>query len=241
MKYSVLSEIGNREINEDFLEVFQTSLGNVFILADGLGGHGGGEIAAKTAAETVKKVFQNSDLDNVEIVLADAFENAHNMLKKLQNEAKEENFFKTTLVVLVINKKEFIWGNIGDSRLYHFEKNLLIERSMDHSVSQMLVNSGKLKEKKIRFHEDRSKLTKVLGAEDETSKPFISTREPLTEDTSFLLCSDGFWELVWEKDMVKLLKKTTEPDEWLKKMKFEVVKNGRKKKMDNYSAIVVRV
>lgn len=241
MEYSIISNLGNREINEDYVAFFQAPTGDVFVLADGLGGHGGGEIASKTAVETVKKVFQNNDRDNVEIVLADAFENAHNMLKKLQNETKEENFFKTTLVVLVVRENEYIWGNIGDSRLYHFEENILIERSMDHSVPQMLVNSGNLKERKIRFHEDRSRLTKVLGADDETSRPFVSKRIPITNKTSFLLCTDGFWELIWEKDMEKALKKTSNAEEWLEMMREKVIKNGRKKKMDNYSAITVKL
>lgn len=241
MEYTIFSNLGSREINEDYADIFRAPTGIVFVLADGLGGHGGGEIASKTAVETVKKVFQNNTRDNVEVVLQEAFENAHNMLKKLQNEVKEENFFKTTLVVLVVRDNEFIWANIGDSRLYHFEKNILVERSMDHSVTQMLVNSGAIKEKKIRFHEDRSRLTKVLGAEEETSKPFISKREPLTDNSSFLLCTDGFWELIWEKDMVKTLKKTSNTDEWLEMMKETVVKNGKKKKMDNYSAIAVKL
>lgn len=241
MDYAMFSKVGKRSINEDYIDVFQSSLGMVFVLADGLGGHGGGEIASQTAVEEVKKTFLNSSNKNIEYVLKEAFRAAHNMLKKMQNEVQKEDFFKTTLVVLIVSSKEIAWGHIGDSRLYHFEQNQLIERTMDHSVPQMLVNSGDIKEKSIRHHEDRSRLTRVLGAADETSEPYVSMKAPRTDDAVFLLCSDGFWELINEKKMRKCLKKISTADEWLAMMERIVLKNGRKKNMDNYSAIAVRV
>lgn len=241
MDYAVLSKVGDREINEDYIDVFSAPAGTVFVLADGLGGHGGGEIASKTAGDTIKKVFLNDDEKNTAILLEKAFISAHDILKKLQHETQEANFFKTTLIILLVNNNEFMWGYIGDSRIYHFEQDVLIERSMDHSVTQMLVNSGKLKEKRIRHHEDRNRLTKVLGAEDDNSKPYISVKEPRTRDAVFLLCSDGFWELIDEKKMIKLLRKSSDMMQWLNEMETIVIKNGKKKNMDNYSAIAIKL
>ena len=241
MEYAVMNKKGKREINEDFADVFHAGKRYICVLADGLGGHGGGEIASKEAVETVKKIFLNSAEEPVEKLVRDSFQNAHNMLKKLQNEVNEKSFFKTTLVILIIDEDYILWGHIGDSRLYHFEQNKLIERSKDHSVPQMLANSGKIKECKIRYHEDRNKLTRVLGSEEENSKPYITDKEPRNKGAAFLLCSDGFWELIDERHMEKALKKSNSPQEWLDRMNEKIVKNGRKRDMDNYSAIAVRL
>lgn len=241
MDYSIISEFGSREINEDYIDTFQMDEKTVFILADGLGGHGYGEIASKEAVEAVKKHFINNPEENIDKLLSDSFQVAHNMMKKLQNEAQNDSFFKTTLIVLIVGEGWTIWGHIGDSRLYHFEQGKLIERSMDHSVPQMLFNTGMIKEKQIRHHEDRNRLTRVLGSEEEISKPYINGKEPRNENSAFLLCSDGFWEFIDEKEMERALKKTGTASEWLVAMRKKVVRNGRKSNMDNFSAIAVRL
>ena len=110
---------------------------------------------------------------------------------------------------------------------------------MDHSVPQMLFNTGTIREKQIRHHEDRNRLTRVLGSDEENSKPFITIQEPRNEDAAFLLCSDGFWENIEEEQMEACLQKSANPHEWLERMEKIVVKNGRGTNMDNYSAIVV--
>lgn len=213
----------------------------VFVLADGLGGHGYGEIASKEAVEAVKKHFISNQDEEIYKLLQDSFQVAHNMMKKLQNEVQDDSFFKTTLAIVVAAEDYVIWGHIGDSRIYHFEEGYLIERSMDHSVPQMLFNTGAIREKQIRHHEDRNRLTRVLGSEEENSKPFITVQEPRNENTAFLLCSDGFWEFVPEKTMIKSLQQSLNAGEWLRAMEKKALKNGRKYDMDNYSAIAVKL
>lgn len=168
-----------------------------------------------------------------------AFREANNRLIQLQENSGETSSYKTTLVVLAVENDGFIWGHIGDSRLYHFEDNILLERSMDHSVPQMLANAGKISEKQIRHHEDRSKLLKALGDSRETFSPYIGKKAPIGKKAAFLLCSDGFWEHIDERYMQKLLKKSSNAEEWIKLMTAVVERNGRKYKMDNYSAIGV--
>lgn len=239
MEYQLLSKNGNRDINEDYADVFQINDKTIFVLADGLGGHGCGEVASKEAVNTVKQVFMKNSDDKTETLIYNSFVSAHTLLKKMQRELSDETLFKTTMVILVVAKDHVVWGHIGDSRIYHFEDNVLIERSMDHSVPQMLVNTGAIKEKQIRYHEDRNRLLKVLGADNENMKPYINTREPRSSKASFLLCTDGFWELIEEKYMQKTLKKADSCKTWLEAMESNVIKKGKKINMDNYSAIAV--
>ena len=241
MEYAEISKAGDREINEDSLQSFQVGNKMVFVLADGLGGHGYGEIASKEAVEAVKKHFISNQDEEIYKLLQDSFQVAHNMMKKLQNEVQDDSFFKTTLAIVVAAEDYVIWGHIGDSRIYHFEEGYLIERSMDHSVPQMLFNTGAIREKQIRHHEDRNRLTRVLGSEEENSKPFITVQEPRNENTAFLLCSDGLWEFVPEKTMTKSLQQSLNAGEWLRAMEKKALKNGRKYDMDNYSAIAVKL
>lgn len=241
MDYYSISKIGDSEINEDYTEVFDVENRHIFVLADGLGGHGFGEVASKEAVSCIRKTFEkNADLE-LRAALSTAFENANDRLRELQHNSGEMSSYKTTLVVLVIEKNEFIWGHIGDSRFYHFENGILIERSMDHSVPQMLVNAGKIKEKQIRHHEDRSKLLKAVGDSRETFSPLIGRKQPVGSDSSFLLCSDGFWENIDERHMQKSLKRAKNPEDWINEMTKIVEKNGKKYKMDNYSAICIKV
>lgn len=239
MEYFVFSELGNRDINEDYVDFVKVEDKMFFILADGLGGHGHGEIASREATNAVKEYLLSHKDEDVEKLVADCFQVAHQKLLNLQKEIGDKSFFKTTLVLLCIANNYFVWGNIGDSRIYHFEDNKIIERSMDHSIPQMLVNMGKLKENKIRHHEDRSRLTRVVGSDESTIKPFVTYKEPFTENSIFLICTDGFWEYINEKYMEKYLKNSKSPEEWVLKMEKLILKNGKRKKMDNYSAIAI--
>ena len=146
---------------------------------------------------------------------------------------------KTTLTVLLADENRIQWGHIGDSRIYYFQDKKLKLRTLDHSVPQMLVNAGKLKEKKIRGHADRNRLLRVMGVEWE--EPQYEVAKPLqrTGGEAFLLCTDGFWEWIEEKTMQHLLKKAGSPADWLAGMEAAVRKHGSGKQMDNYSAIAV--
>ena len=112
-------------------------------------------------------------------------------------------------------------------------------RTLDHSVPQMLVKSGEIKESEIRNHPDRNRLLRALGLETDRQLYELQEPYPLRKCQAFLLCSDGFWELIEEEKMCSFLKKAESADEWLRLMNEEVQKNGAGKNMDNNSAIAV--
>ena len=149
---------------------------------------------------------------------------------------------KTTMVLLLITDGVARWGHVGDSRLYHFRGGKQISRTVDHSVPQMLAISGQIKEKEIRHHPDRSMLLRAMGAEWDAPQYEIAQRGiRVASGDTFLLCSDGFWEWIDEKTMIKLLKKGRPAYDTLRDMTAVVKENGTGKGMDNYSAILINV
>lgn len=233
IEYSSLTNRGERAVNEDFLGVSAMQNRLSFILCDGLGGHGNGDAASRYVVERIKEALEQSASIEESIMQAQA-----GLLQKQIQEDSGESM-KTTMTCLTISGNTARFGYVGDSRVYYFEKSKYILRSLDHSVPQMLVNRGDIKDRDIRRHEDRSRLLRVMGTEWDSPKYQMSEPIALTRHTSFLLCSDGFWELINEKMMCKTLKKAKSTDEWLKAMERIVVENGRGTNMDNYSAIAV--
>ncbi len=243
MNYAVLTNPGDRQENEDYIK-FQTKEEKaIFVLADGLGGHGDGQLASSTVCNAVIDLWNQKSTEHtpIEWRLAKLFDGAQEALLTLQKEKGIEGKAKTTLVILMIEEDSCIWGHIGDSRLYFLQNHKIVERTLDHSVPQMLVNSGAIKEKKIRGHEDRSVILRAMGTPWEEPRYEISQIRQVQLNDSFLLCSDGFWELIVEKQMEKLKKKAASCQEWISMMAEIVKKNGQGKNMDNYSAITVHI
>ena len=238
VKFELLSNVGDREHNEDYIGMYQNGSGFCFVLADGLGGHGNGEVASQVAVDAVIQKFSR-DKNREAMDLSEFFLFSQENILKLQGEDIHKRGMRTTLVVLELTNDYAVYGHIGDSRLYVFCNGKIQTRTLDHSVPQMLVNAGELKEKKIRNHPDRNRVLRALGEPSVPPKYELSAPVLLAPNMAFLLCSDGFWELIDEKKMEACLKKSANPAQWLEKMETIVKKNGKRKDMDNYSAIGV--
>ena len=171
----------------------------------------------------------------------ESIQHAQDALLEKQIAEHAGNSMKTTVTCLALAGDQARFAHVGDSRVYYFEKTKYMLRSQDHSVPQMLVNRGDIKEKDIRHHEDRSRLLRVMGTEWDRPKYQVVEGIKLTKRSSFLLCSDGFWELIDEKQMSKTLKKADSPQQWLAAMEEIILANGKGTNMDNYSAIAVFV
>ena len=237
IQYSVFTNNGDRPINEDSADVCQNGSNNCFVLCDGLGGHGMGDVASSLVVEVFKDQFGKTD-DAVNF-LGQTFCAAQDILMAEQIARNAKKKMKTTCVAIATDDRNAYVGHIGDSRGYVFYKNKVKTRTLDHSIPQMLVMSGEIKENQIRNHPDRNTLLRVLGIEWEDNMYELMAPIPLKKCQAFLLCSDGFWELIEEKEMCELLKKSKTVDEWLDSMAKIVKENGKDRNMDNYSAIAV--
>lgn len=238
LTYEILTKPGEREYNEDYAIAAQREGSSCFVLADGLGGHGGGADASRLVAEYVLEDFkENGEVS--EGYLKKCFEESQRLLLEEQERLNRVYEMKTTMIVLLIDDQHIMWGHIGDSRLYFFKNRKLKQRTLDHSVPQMLVAAGEIKEEQIRGHADRNRLLRVMGTEWESPRYQLAKPEERSGKEAFLLCTDGFWEWILEKQMQAALKRAASPEEWLRKMEKEVLKSGTGKGMDNYTAIAV--
>lgn len=239
IEYYMFTDKGGREINEDCVKTASYGDSYCFVLCDGLGGHGRGEVASALVAESIAQRFAaNGDSDTfIETALDEAQEKLLSEQKRLHAPME----MKTTATVLTINGGEYKIGHIGDSRVYVFRKNKVLSRTLDHSVPQMLVLAGDIKEKHIRRHPDRNRLLRVMGVEWDSPRYEISESGTLKKGDAFLLCTDGFWEPITEKEMSKALKSSKSAEEWTAKMTELIRKNADLADMDNFSAVTVRI
>ena len=237
IRYALLTNKGGREVNEDSINVFEKGNLNFFVLCDGLGGHGMGADASRLVVDVMGSMFENCE-DPVNF-LGEAFTSAQGVLMTEQAAKHAKQKMKTTCVTLLTDGNTAWIGHVGDSRLYIFKHGRYKKRTLDHSIPQMLVLSHDIKEREIRNHPQRSYVTKVMGVEWE--RPMYELEVPIAvkRGMCFMLCSDGLWELIDEKNMSLLLRQSSSPDEWLKLMEEYILVSGADKNMDNYSAIAV--
>ena len=238
--YAMRVNRGERQYSEDSVRAVRVGSEWLFVLADGLGGMGHGEIASETAVESAINRFQ-WDPDRRQ-VLCNCINSAQEAVRFRQKDNTELTGMATTFVGLRLLENQAEWVHIGDSRLYLFRNGVLSCRTLDHSVPPMLVNAGMLSPDQIRHHPDRSRLMRIIGNEweDEDNYTFSQPIE-IQEGDSFLLCSDGLWEWVDERVMEALLKESESPLRWLSCLEKAAVENGKGKNLDNYSGICVYV
>lgn len=230
------SNSGGRGNNEDCADYFTADDGScgAWLVADGLGGHKDGEVASRIAIETGIQMFHdNSDIDASNIT--DIFNAANNKILTSQ-----ENHFgmKTTLVGLFAKGGEAVWAHVGDTRLYYFSDYQLKFQTKDHSVSQIAVNMGEITLEEIRGHADRSKLLRALGDREDIKSEIAKRTISLRPGDAFLMCTDGFWEYVYETEMQIDLAKAATPDQWLMLMAARLY-NRAPENNDNNTAVAV--
>jgi PPM family protein phosphatase len=238
-----LTSAHGRRANQDFSDYFIEVNGGCWLVADGLGGHFGGEVASQLAVTQAKADFRQG-LDFSPQGLGQLVQQANEAIITRQKQQPELASMRTTLVVLVARQDTVLWAHVGDSRLYHFRQGELIFQTKDHSVPQALANAGALSLDQIRFHEDRNRLLRALGQEGDCRPTVLPEKQVLQEGDVFLLCTDGFWEYVFEDDMQQELQNSNSPQSWLHGMEARLMARAQTiqaAKPDNYTAIGIFV
>ena len=204
MKFSVfqLSRRGGREKNEDRMGYSYTRDAVLFLLADGMGGHPEGEMAAQIALQTLSTLFQRDakpSLPSVQGFLATGVMAAHHQIIRYASEQALMDTPRTTLVAGLIQDGELHWAHCGDSRLYVVRDGGLLSRTRDHSYIEAQASAGASTE-----GVNRNVLFTCLGS---TVRPMFDVAGPLKlrEGDKLLLCSDGLWGSVDDDDIVSML------------------------------------
>ncbi len=232
---AMLTKAGGRKRNEDYCGCYAKDGLLCAVLADGLGGHRGGEKASRTVVQQVLEAFGNKPGCSAE-ALHHYFLEANRGLADVQLYDPQMAGLKTTLVIWVGNGRQSVWGHIGDSRLYHFRNQRLTSRTKDHSLPQKLADIGEIEASEIRHHEDRNRLTAVMYGGEAMKWRILEKPAAITEKDAFLLCTDGFWEFVAEEEMESDLQQSRHAEEWLKAMEIRLLERAPKDH-DNYSAV----
>ncbi|WP_041655953.1 PP2C family serine/threonine-protein phosphatase [Azoarcus sp. KH32C] len=191
----VASHIGDRHEQQDRVGVFAHPRQRgtmIAVLADGMGGHTGGAIAAEQVLLKARQNFESYAPQNESPndLLAEIVNDAHLIIRLTRLTSEKEPH--STAVVLVLQPGHVRWAHCGDSRLYHFRGAELVSRSADHSLVGELLRRGRLNEAGARVHPQRNVLLSCLGGE---KAPEVVISEPVKPQAgdSFLLCSDGLW------------------------------------------------
>lgn len=200
--------------------------GKAFAVADGLGGHGNGAAASACVTNYIAQNYR------------DFFEKSPACLLSGANAAVYSlgNNSRSTVAAAFAEDGRFGYTNVGDSRVYFFRNGRLLCRTKDHSVCQAAVDAGMMTEEQIRYNEDRSKLLKALGNDAELKPPKEYNAIELQNGDAFLICSDGFWEYVYEAEMEIDLLKAESAEKWAGYMLRRHLKRSECE-CDNFSVI----
>ncbi len=230
---------GARPQNEDFFGYQVSEKGGVWVVADGLGGHSYGEVASQLAVRSVIDSF-NSEFIFSEDSLRCSIEKANDSILKEQEVNKQHSGIRTTLAAAISDYKQITWANIGDSRLYYFSLSALREVTADHTVSYKAYLAGEIGYEDIRNHEDKSKLLRALGNDKTCKVDVLKKPRTLMSGDAFLICTDGFWEYVYETEMEIDLIKAASPRMWGELMLLRHIKRI-KHNHDNFTVMTVFV
>jgi serine/threonine protein phosphatase PrpC len=198
MNFSIhqASHIGNRRFNQDRVAYSHTNEALLLVLADGMGGHMHGELAASITIDNFIEAFGQAAQPRVadpDKFLLETMQQAHDRIMSLPHDNDMGGFPGTTCVAALIQGGKMYWGHAGDSRLYLLRDGKVATRTMDHSAVQQWVESGQLTAEEARVHPQRNHITHCLGGIDDEFYMEHGKHVVLQSGDVLLLGSDGLW------------------------------------------------
>lgn len=225
-----------REVNQDYVFVSDSPVGklpNLFIVADGMGGHKAGEFASRFTVEVVKDELAKSTEDKPEAMIKQAITTANQKLLETARQDSRMEGMGTTLVVATIIERTLYFANIGDSRLYLLN-NGIKQLSKDHSLVQEMVRLGGIRQEEAKHHPDKNIITRAIGAKDQVEIDFYEYR--LRKGDIILMCTDGLSNLVEDEDMLRIVKSSRDVVEAVEGLIERANRNGGN---DNIGVVIV--
>ncbi len=198
--------IGDRSEQQDRVGIFahpRRPGALLAALADGMGGHTGGALAAEQVIHSAKSAFESSgSAEDPRDVLGSAILDAHEAVRLTRYTSEADPHSTAALLILAGGRAD--WAHCGDSRIYHFRHGELVVRSRDHSYVMDLIGQGVLTEAQAGQHPYRNVLTSCLGDREPPRIEFGNTA-PLVAGDVFLLCSDGLWAYFTDAELGRTL------------------------------------
>jgi len=232
-----VTDIGKRrQINQDFVFLSESPVGNLpnlFIVADGIGGHKAGEFASRYAVETIVEEVKASVEKNPTLILGKAIDRANAFIRQKAGSDKTLMGMGTTVVIATCIGKYLEVANVGDSRLYLINEEIE-QVTIDHSLVEEMIQSGGIDRRSARNHPDKNIITRALGARGMVEADFFNLE--LEAGDIVLLCSDGLTNMVEDDAIRQILKSGDSLKERAEALVQRANYNGGK---DNISVIII--
>ena len=209
LEFYQLTSIGDRETNQDSMVHKVSSNYGLFVVADGLGGHHAGEMASQFFCQgIVRQAFRYQKLiskskKNAEQVLIKWVKSAINDMEDLFSGDARAIDSHTTCAILYLDEHITATVHCGDSRIYRLNEKQVIWRTKDHSSIQEQLDEGLIAESEMGLHPEQNQLTRTINIQN-IHQVEINIYPPIEKGETFILCTDGFWEFVKEKDLLQL-------------------------------------
>ena len=243
MRYvtATTNRLGNRASNQDRVKILQAHGCLLLLLADGMGGHTGGDLAAQEMVDSVARSFFDQLLPTnyPENFLSKAIKQAHTDIVALGNAQKPPIQPRTTAVACLIQGQNACWAHVGDSRLYMIREGGIVERTRDHTYVEDLYQHRAITEAEMLTHPMRNYVTQCLGGDRQPPPVTISRHDELQPGDIFLLCSDGLWGALPEEDWLTLL--ANEPLDTAVAEMAALAERRSYPRSDNISVVAVRL
>lgn len=237
-----INAIGDRQSNQDVLDcAFEDDLA-CFVLADGTGGHLGGETAASLVTASIIGKFRQYASFSTHALRSYIDSAIQQVAHEKTTNVRQENMSSTMATLLIdIANRCALWGHLGDTRIYLLRQGKILSMSKDHSLAQRMVDAGYADVSALRNNPHRNVLFAAIGAEGDIVPEVTLNAVALQEGDAFLLCTDGFWEWVHENEIEQSWLETSSSDAWLKKMNTMAEKNIANSNVsrDNFSAFAI--
>ena len=209
MKFTIFqnSRQGPRPYNQDRLAYSYSKDALLLVLADGMGGHRNGEIAAQLAVKTLTDAFQRlavPTLSSPAKFLIDNIQQVHDMIENVTQVEEYIESPRTTIVAAIIQRGYLYCAHVGDSRLYHFRNGHLLFRTEDHSIVQSLYKKGMISKEEMATHPYKNKIYNCVGGETPPQID-LADRHELLEGDTILLCTDGVWGVISDQQIKEII------------------------------------
>lgn len=209
MRCTLASEtrIGTRLVNQDRIGHWRTARSLLMVVADGLGGHLRGELAAQISVDYFGAAFERDALpvlENPQQFLNRALVGAHAAILRQAHELRLPDVPRTVIVACVVQDGHAYWAHIGDCRLYLVRQGRILVQTRDHTVVQHLLDSGRIHEEAASTHPERNRILQCLGGY-QPPRPDPIVRARLARDDLLLLCSDGLWAPLTHRQLLHSL------------------------------------
>lgn len=192
-------------MNQDYMYISETPVGNLpnlFILADGMGGHNAGDYASRYTVEVIVNAVRNSSEHSPAVVIRRAIAEANQaVMEKARTDIDLEGM-GTTVVVATVQDRELCVANVGDSRLYVLGADME-QITKDHSYVQEMVRRGEISPEVARIHPDRNIITRAVGGGREVEVDFFEVE--LKDGDRILMCSDGLTDMLEDEEIFEIV------------------------------------